>query len=303
MNYSVKLLGTSSAMPSRGRFPSSQFIQLSDWCGLIDCGEGAQIQMNNFHIKRNKIKHIFISHLHGDHVFGLPGLLGSYNHFNRKDPLIIYGPSGIKKMIDTIAEVSGAHYNYQLEIIELDHSQAGCIAISDKISIIHFPLKHRIPTIGYRFNYNEESINIRKSSIEEYGLSIEEIKSIKSGNNLIRHDGEKITWKAVADIKVISKSYAYCSDTIYDLTIIPHIQSVDYLYHETTYLDGMELEAADRMHATLGQAADIAVKAGVGALITGHYSSRYANLKVFGEAAKELPLNVILGREGLQIDL
>jgi len=303
LKYSVTLLGTSSAMPSRGRFPSSQFIQLSDWCGLIDCGEGSQIQMNKYQIRRNKIKHIFISHLHGDHVFGLPGLLGSYNHFNRKEQLIIYGPAGVKKMIDTIAEVSGAHYNYNLEIVELDHSQAGTIIIDDNISIIHFPLKHRIPTIGYRFNYYEESINIRKSSIEEYGLSIEEIKSIKSGINLVRPGGEEIEWKTVADKKVISKSYSYCSDTIYDTSIIKHIEGVDYLYHETTYLDGMEQEASDRMHATLGQAADIAVKAGVGALITGHYSSRYANLDAFDEASKELPLSVIVGKEGLIIDL
>jgi ribonuclease Z len=303
VSYRVTLLGTSSAMPSRGRFPSAQLIQLNDWYGLIDCGEGTQIQMGKYNIKRNRISHIFISHFHGDHVFGLPGLLGSYNHFNRRKPLNIYGPKGLDKLIHTIAEISGAHYNYEIIIHELDHLSPGSIRLSENIEIRHFPLKHRIPTIGYRFDYQSVSFNIRKECIDKYNLTIEEIKTVKSGNDITRPDGVNIQWQAVAEKKEVDKSYAYCSDTIYDPSIISNIKGIHFLYHETTYLDGMEQEAKDRMHATLGQAVDIAIKANAGTLITGHYSSRYSDLEDFEKAAADYLSDIIIGQEGLNIEL
>ena len=290
-------------MPSRGRFPSSQLIELSDWHGLIDCGEGTQIQLTKFKIKRNRISHIFISHLHGDHVFGLPGLLGSFNHFNRTGPLTIYGPTGIRKLIDTIREVSGTHYNYPIQLIELDHTERGTIKLSNEITITHFPLKHRIPTIGYRFDYHQEKVNVDKAVIERHKLSVDEIKQIKEKKDIENVDGSILLWTEAAKETIIKKSYAYCSDTIYDPELVPYIQGVDYLYHETTYLDDMEKEASDRKHATLGQALKIAESANAKSLITGHYSSRYANLQGFYKYAESSTYNIIIGVEGLKIDL
>ncbi len=290
-------------MPARGRYPSSQFIEISEWYGLIDCGEGTQIQLSRYHIKRNKISQIFISHLHGDHVFGLPGLLGSYNHFNREKLLVIHGPYGIKKFIETIAEVSGARYNYPIEIIELDNKNPGSIVVNDELTVSYFPLKHRIPTLGYRFNYYQSKINIRKEAIDKFNLTVPQILEIKKGNNVLIKNGKELEWNKIADKIEIEKSYAYCSDTIYDPEIIPQINGVDFLYHETTYLDGMEEEAMKRKHATLGQAIDIALQAKVKNLITGHYSSRYRDLDEFYKVTRRKDVNIIIGTEGLVINL
>ena len=291
-------------MPSRGRFPSSQYIHIGNWHGLIDCGEGTQIQLSNYRIRRNKISHIFISHLHGDHVFGLPGLLGSYNHFNRIKPLTIYGPPGLNKLINTIIDVSGAHYSYTLNIVELEWTVPGTFSINDNLKIQYFPLKHRVPTIGYRFDLNEDKINIIKESLNDLNLSIQEIRMIKKGKDVILNDGKLLKWDSVARRSKVRKSYAYCSDTIYDEDIISFIEHVDYLYHETTYLDGMESEASYRKHSTLGQAIKITQLAKAKNLITGHYSSRYKNLDDFIKVSESNEkLSLIIGREGMRINL
>ncbi len=298
MEFTVQLLGTNSALPLHNRYPTSQFLQVAGKCFLIDCGEGAQIQMSRFKVKRNKISHIFISHLHGDHLYGLPGLLGSFNHFNRTAPLSVYGPQGLEKYLTVIQEVSQAYYSYPLNVEELEVEKPGVLNISPLIKVEHFPLRHRIPTIGYNILHTPHERNIIKVKIQEYGLSVQEIMIAKKGNDIQRKDGTIITCDEVCYPMPAAKKYSYCSDTVYDKDIIPYINGADLLYHETTYLDDMEKEAAQRMHTTLGQAINIAKKAKAGKLLTGHYSSRYDNLEVFIKAAKKSSFPVEIGEDG-----
>lgn len=298
MEFAVQLLGTNSAIPVHDRFPTSQFVQVAGQYFLIDCGEGTQIQMSKFKVKRNKINHIFISHFHGDHLYGLPGLLGSFSHHNRTAPLFVYGPKGLRKYLDVIREISQAHYTYPLNIIELDVEKSHSIIISPSVSVEHFPLRHRIPTIGYNIIYSPIKRNINKEKIQEYDLSVQEIIAAKAGQDIVREEGVVITCEEVCYPLPNRKKYSYCSDTVYTEEIVPFIKGANLLYHETTYLDGMEKEAERHMHSTFGQAIKIAKKAEVGKLLTGHYSSRYDNLEGFHEAAKKNSFPIEIGEDG-----
>jgi len=297
-SFQIQLLGTNSALPLYGRNTSSQYLQFGKHHFLIDCGEGTQHQLQRYQVKRNLISHIFISHLHGDHVYGLPGLLGSYAHFSRSSSLTIYGPSPIKKMLSTIFEASESRFSFPIYIIELDHKKAVHLNIYQTTQITAFPLKHRIPTIGYRFDYVPQERNIKKEVIKQYELTIEQIKRIKAGEDLIIREGKVIKNKDLTFSKYGAKSYAYCSDTVYDEDIIPYITNVNLLYHETTYLSDLEKEAKERMHSTLGQAIKISQKAQAKKLITGHYSSRYYNLEEFEAVAEKSSQDVSIGSDG-----
>jgi ribonuclease Z len=291
-------LGTASALPVHGRFTTSQYVHIHHQHFLIDCGEGCQIQLANYKIKRNKINHILISHLHGDHVYGLPGLLGSFNHFNRTHPLHIYGPPGLKKYLGVSIDITGNQLGFELIIHELDANGSGKIIIDDEIWVEYFPLKHRIPNLGYRLFYHDMKLKMRKEAILAFGLTIDQIIKAKAGEDLKLQDGSIVKNEALTYPPSKPISYAFCSDTLYDLELTNYLMDANVLYHETTYLDGMEKEAAQRMHATLGQAIDIAVKSNVGKLITGHYSSRYRDLKDFQLAAARSHFPVQIGKEG-----
>ncbi len=297
MDGKVILLGTNSSMPNHGRFTSSQVVIIGRHYIMIDCGEGAQIRLSEYKIKRNKISHILISHLHGDHVYGLFGLLGSYMHYNRTSPLHIYGTIGIRELLHSVFRLSDSHFSFKIHIHELDPLQNGTFVSLDELSIKYFPLKHRIPTIGYRFDFQKKGRKMISKKLEEYQLSIDQIIKAKRGEDIEVPGKGKINNDEIT-VPHSHSSYAYCSDTIYDEDIIPFIKDVHLLYHETTYLDGMEEEAESRMHSTFGQAAKIGMKANAGCLITGHYSSRYDDLKDFEEAAKNAPLKVLIGKDG-----
>lgn len=296
--FEVLLLGTNSALPMHGRNPSGQYLQFSDKHFLIDCGEGTQHRLDAYNVKRSKIDRIFISHLHGDHVYGLPGLLGSYNHYSRNKKLYVYGPPPIKHFLHSIFSMTEARFGFEMEIIEIDPDKSSKIVINEEISITSFPLKHRIPTIGYRFDFVPKKRNIQKEKIKHLGLSIAQIKKLVLGEDVILENGQLLKNREFTFIKSEPKSYAYCSDTIYDEEIIPNILGVDLLYHETTYLDGLEKEAEERMHSTLGQAIKISKLARVKKLLTGHYSSRYNNLSEFRKMADNSTLEVIVGIDG-----
>ncbi len=295
--FEITILGVNSAFPVHGRHPSCQVVNFDDRLYMIDCGEAAQIQIAKFKIKRNKLDHIFISHMHGDHCFGLPGLLTSFALGGRNEALYLHGPLGIKKFIDVIIDITGAFIPFDLIIKEYDTEEINEILITSNLKVSTFPMKHRMPTMGFRFAEVITEHNINPAKIKEYNLSIDEIKRAKKGLNITR-EGVNITCDELTFTPSKPRSYSYCSDTVYDPELIPHIKKSSLLYHETTYLNGLEIIAKERMHTTLGQAIDIAKSAKVEKMIIGHYSSRYADTKVFLDEGLPLYPGLILGVEG-----
>ncbi|MBK9257690.1 MAG: ribonuclease Z [Saprospiraceae bacterium] len=298
MKFELLVLGTNAAIPTNGGITSAQLLNINENLFLLDCGEGTQLKLDFYKIKRNKITAIFISHLHGDHFFGLPGLLTSFGHFHRNKELQIFGPKGLKKFIDTTLATCQAHLGYELIISEVDTEKYQMIYENKDVVVFTIPLKHRIPTTGFLFREKKGPGNIRKEIIEKYQPSIQQILEIKDGKDLNLQDGNILLNKEIIAQQRPTRSYAYCTDTIYTEDIIPLIKGVDMLYHETTYLDDLQAEATERMHSTISDAARIANAAGVGKLLTGHYSSRYKNAEKFKDYGSKLFINTCVSREG-----
>lgn len=303
MKFEVLVLGTNAALPVRDKITSAQIVNAGDNLYLLDCGEGTQMKLAKYRVKRNKIKAIFITHLHGDHLFGLPGLLTSLGHHHRKEKLFIFGPVGIARFVNVVLETCRAFLGYEIEVRETDTTIPQSIYKDNKINIRTIPLKHRVPTNGYLLTEEPRPYNIDVEKIKKYRLSVEQIKSVKAGNNLLLSDGTFLNWQELIIPPLKLRSYAYCTDTIYDESIVPMIEGVDLLYHETTYLDDMTSEAADRMHSTISEAAKIARLAGVNKLLTGHYSGRYDGLNAFLEAGKKIFKNTLIAEEGLVVSV
>jgi ribonuclease Z len=297
MKFQVQILGSNSAFPAFGRFPSAQILNHNETLFLIDCGEGTQIQMTRYHIKRSKINQIFVSHLHGDHVFGLPGLITSYTQLGREKPIHIFGPVGIQKMMEAIMDLSGSRINFDIQYTELRHEGMDKIFSTSYLEVFAFPLKHRIATYGYRFLEKERPLRMKKEKITQYQLTTEQILDAKSGCDL-NLNGQLIPVEELTETPEKPRSYAYCSDTAYDEKIIPFIQNTNLLYHETTFMEDKSDLAAYSKHSTTKEAGKIARMAKAGCLITGHYSSRYKDLSpLLEEVQSEFP-NTRLGIEG-----
>lgn len=295
--FEVTILGVNSAFPVHGRHPSCQVVNFDEKLYMIDCGEAAQIQIAKFKIKRNKLDHIFISHMHGDHCYGLPGLLTSFALGGRTEKLYLHGPTGIKKFIVVIIELSGAYMPFDLVIKEYDTEKINKISLTSNIEVSTFPMKHRMPTMGFRFSEVITERNINPAKIKEYNLSIDDIKTVKRGLSITR-EGINITCDELTFALQKPRSYSYCSDTVYDPELIPYINKSSLLYHETTYLSGLETIAGERMHTTLGQAIEIAKFAEIENMIIGHYSSRYPDTSVFLDEGLPLFPGLLLGVEG-----
>lgn len=303
MPFDLTILGCNSAVPIFDRFPSSQYLHINDHHFLIDCGEGSQVQMNKFSVKRSRIDIILISHLHGDHVNGLMGLLGTLALNGRTRPIRIYGPAPIEQFIRSNMDLMGAIYPYTIEIIEIDATKYQCIHKESDVEIYSLPLDHRIATSGYLFREKISERNLRPESIAKYSLSNEEIRQLKSGVDIKRSEGKIIKAEECLFPPKTPRSYAYVSDTAYNERLVPFLNGVDLLYHESTYLHDMAEVAADRKHTTAREAAMIANASAAGKLILGHYSSRYKELLPFLSEAKEVFGNTVLGYEGLTISL
>lgn len=298
MSFAVHILGANSAVLNKDRFPTSQYIKLEKESILIDCGEGAQFNLSKYKLKPTKIHTILISHLHGDHVYGLPGLIGSFNLAGRNKPITIVGPVGIKAFLEGVFKTTYVHLNFELVFMELDHEGLKLIRELNQVYIEAFPMKHRVPTYGYKVTEKERELNILSEAISIYKLSIDQIKAIKAGGDFVTEDGEVIPNKELTKEQAKSKSYAYCSDTVYDEELVPIIKNVDLLYHEATYLHDMQHMAEKRKHATAKEAGIIASKATVGKLIIGHYSSRYDDVQPLEDEAKSEFENTCVVKEG-----
>ena len=303
MEFELTILGCSSATPMRERYLSSQVLNVRNDYFLIDCGEGAQYRMLDFNIPKSKIDHIFISHLHGDHIFGLPGLISTYNLNNRVKALNIYGPLGLEEFIGNILENISVLLNFELKVNILDHKKSSVAFENKNVKVTSFPLKHRVATIGYKFEEKSRLKNIRVEKIKEYNLNYNQIRAAKYGKDVVLESGEVIPNNILTLPPKHLRSFAYCSDTVYDESLVAYIRNVDLLYHESTYLSSVQEKATARGHSTAVDAANIAKKANARRLILGHYSTRYHDLSPFLVEAKSIFKNTELGVDGKKFKL
>ena len=297
MRFELQVLGANSALPMPGRFPSSFVLNHNEQLNLIDCGEGSQIKMSEFRVKRSKIDRIFISHLHGDHIFGLPGVLHSFNLNARTRPLTLYGPPGIGRFVNEVMIATGGELNYPLSIEETRMDTYNHLVSLEHLDVYTFPLKHRVPTVAFKFVEKPGKFNIRKEAIEEFQLTIDEIKTIKEGKGIERK-GMMLSHKSLVHPRNEKRTFVYCSDTCFDTSIVAYIRHADLLYHEATYMHEMADKAKSRLHSTAHEAALIAKKSDTKKLLIGHYSSRYKDLEPMLEEAKNVFPNTLIAREG-----
>jgi ribonuclease Z len=302
MRFDLTILGVNAATPAFGRYPTSQVLHVHNHHFLLDCGEGTQMRMADFDIPRHKIQQIFISHLHGDHVFGLPGLLFSYDLNGRRTPLDIYSPAGLEPMIAAQLK-PGGYLSFPIRFHAVDTLSPNLVFENDSVSVHSIPLKHGIPTVGYVFREKPRLLNIRSEQIAAHQLTIPQIKAAKAGEDVLLENGQLLRNEDLTLPPAPLRSYAFLTDTMADDAVLPHIQGVSMLYHDTTFCDDFAENAALTMHSTARQAAELARKAGVGKLICGHYSSRYRELDRFLQEAGEMFENVVLGIEGVRYEV
>jgi ribonuclease Z len=297
----VTILGSNSAVPAFNRHPTSQVLELGGELILIDCGEATQIQMQKFQIKRNRINHIFISHLHGDHYFGLIGLITSYGLMGRTTDLHIYSPNGLAQLIQLHLQLGGVVLPYALHFIVIE--QEGLIFENNKIKVHCFPTIHRIACFAFKF---EEKRNPRKIDVAQCianDIPAAYYRYLQLGNDYETKQGKIIKNETVTIAADAPKTYAYGADTIYNEAMIPFVSNVDLLYHETTFLKDLAERAAARYHSTTVEAATIALKANVKKLVIGHFSSKYKDLAQFKLEAAAVFENVELAIEGTCINI
>lgn len=288
MALSLTILGSNSALPKSDRYPTAQILRVSERFFLIDCGEGTQMQLRRNRINFNKINHMFLSHLHGDHIFGLIGLISTMGLLGRKKVLTIHAHQDLKGLMEPHLLYFCADLPYQIVFSDLCYDEPKIIYEDKKVTVQSLPLSHRIPTCGFVFREKPKEANIRKEAIEKYSLSVREIVAIKNGEPFIGEDGKEVEPSELIIPPRKTSSYAFCSDTRYYRRVIEHIKGVDLLYHEATFLHELKDLAKKTSHTTAKQAATIARDAEVGKLLLGHFSSRYKDLSPIEKEAKAI---------------
>jgi ribonuclease Z len=275
VSFEVTILGSGAAIPTQRRNPTSQYIVCNDRHILIDCGEGTQMQIRKYGVKFQRINHILISHLHGDHFFGLVGLISTMHLMGRDKGLSIYGPEELEQILRLQLEVGAAKLDFEINFVKLNGKDSGVIFEDKLIEISYFPLKHRIPTNGFVIREKVKERRLNPLKIEGSGLQFEHMHRLKKGEDILLENGKTLKNTKYTLDPHPSLSYAYCSDTAYAEKIVPYIQGVTLLYHEATFVEKDIERARATFHSTARQAAEIAKKAGVGKLLVGHLSARY----------------------------
>lgn len=298
----INILGCYAATPRTFTNPTAQVLEMKGRMFLIDCGEGTQVQLRKQKIKFGRIEHIFISHLHGDHFYGLIGLISSFALLGRKSDLHIYGPKGIKEVILLLLKVSNSWTTYNLYFHELESKDSEVVFEDDKVRVSTIPLRHRIYTNGYLFEEKPAERTLNIEAVEAYEIDQAYYRKIKYGGDITLEDGRVIPNAELTFDPPPCKSYAFCSDTAYKEDIVPIIKDVTVLYHESTFLDSEEHYCETTMHCTAKQAARIALKANAGNLILGHFSTRYENIDLFREEAATIFENVDVADDGKVFD-
>ena len=282
-NFSVTILGSSSAAPTSRRNTTAQLVNFYQRYYLIDCGEGTQVQLRRQHLKMSKINHIFISHLHGDHFFGLVGLISSLNLFGRTKELHIYSDPRIKDVIDLQLEISETELQFEIIYHPLNYSKKEKLFEDKKLKIYSFPLEHRVPTCGFLFQEKQSIPNIKREIIKKYNPDIEQIKAIRSGGDLLTANGLKIKNQDLIKNPPPPRSYAFCSDTKYFESMHQFFKGVELLYAECTFMKDLQTVAVDKYHMTTTDVSKLALEAEAKNLIVGHFSARYRDIADFEE--------------------
>jgi ribonuclease Z len=303
----VTILGNNSALPAFDRHPTAQIITMEDQIFLVDCGEGTQMQMAKYKIRRSKINHIFISHLHGDHYFGLIGLLTSMGLLGRTQDLHVHAPGALQEIIGLQLKVADIHLPYGLHFHPLNR-QSGEPNVADQPAVLLrearyevscFPVIHRIECWGFIFREVRPFRRVNPEKAHQHDVPASFFDRLKWGESYQKKDGTVVENQWVTEPASKSRSYAYTADTMFDERIAAYVRGVDLLYHETTYLKDLEIQAGRRFHSTTSQAATIALQAGVQRLLIGHFSSKYEKLQAFEQEAREVFPNSDLALEGV----
>lgn len=294
----ITILGCHSATPTVSQHPTSQVLEIKGHLFLIDCGEGTQMQLRKYRVKFSRIRHIFISHLHGDHFYGLVGLISTFLLLGREAELHIYGPKGIKQAILLLLKLGKAYTNFPLYFHELEEPTPQIIFEDEKVSVETIPLDHRVYTNGFLFKEKPDDRKLDVEKARKLNIDLSYYNKIKQGFDVENRKGKLIPNKEITFDPPPPKTYAYCSDTAYFPEIVPQIEGATVLYHESTFLEEHHHLCEKTKHSTAKEAGVIARKANVGTLILGHYSGRYGNLELFRKEAQEVFGNVELAQDG-----
>ncbi|MEL7423091.1 MAG: ribonuclease Z [Bacteroidota bacterium] len=299
MDFNLTTLGTSAAGPVPGRWASGQYFKTPNTGFLIDAGEGTQIALQRNGIGWGAIDVILISHMHGDHIYGLPGLLTSWALNQRSTPLTIIGPANLQPFLKTVFQYSYTGLPFRVDYVTTDSAPPGSLVYEDKhVRVTTIPLVHRVPTTGYLIAEKERLRTMRAELIDQYQIPYREIPGIKAGADFVTASGQLIPNAELTSPAPPTRSFAYCSDTMPDPKIIPYIKGVDLLFHEATFLDELAEHAVISTHTTAKQAANVAQAAQAKQLVIGHFSPRYGNLQPLLEEANAIFPNTALAKEG-----
>ena len=301
--FKIHILGCGSALPTLKHNASSQLIEMRGKCFMVDCGEGAQMQFRRSHIHFSKLNAIFISHMHGDHCFGLMGLLSTLGMLGRTSKLRIYAPKDYEPLFRQHVELFMQTMEYEMEMIPVDTEKQQVIYEDHSLTVETVPLQHRVPCCGFIFREKPTLPHIRRDMIDYYGIPVSQINNIKNGADWTNEDGDVIPNARLVQPADSPRSYAYCSDTRFVPGLKEKVKGVTVLYHESTYTSDQEDRAKIYYHSTARQAATIAAGAGVGTLLLGHYSARYNDEQVLLQEAKAVFEHSILSQEGMVFDV
>lgn len=297
MSLKILILGSGSALPNLSANQTAQIVECGNQSFLVDCGEGTQVELRRNKVKVQSIDHVFISHLHGDHFFGLVGLLSTMHLLGRTKELHIHGPKGLDEIVQIQFKNAGSHLSFNMIFQPIEHS-GQLLFENKKLKVTALPLKHRIPCFGFLFQEKEGLRKLKVSALEKYKIPTYARKGITEGHDFITKDGEIILNAEITKDPPIPGSYAFCSDTAYYEKLIPLIKGTDLLYHESTFLRDDKDKAKKTFHSTTDDAATIAEKSQVKKLLLGHFSNRYKNKELFINEAREIFEESYLAEEG-----
>ena len=301
--FEVNILGCGSALPTTRHFSSSQVVNIREKLFMVDCGEGAQLQLRRSKLKFTRLNHIFISHLHGDHCFGLMGLISTFGLLGRTASLHIYAHKELERLLAPQLEFFCKGMTYEVVFHPIDPAKAEVIYNDRSVSVSTIPLKHRIPTCGFLFQEKPTPNHIIRDMVDFYRIPVFELNRIKNGEDYITPEGVVVPNHRLTTPSAAPRSYAYCSDTICQTSIIPQIKGVDLLFHEGTFAQCDAARAKETFHTTAMQAAQIAVEAEAKQLVIGHFSARYEDESILLKEAQILFPNTLLAKENLRITL
>ena len=299
--FNINILGCGSALPTTRHLATSQIVDLRDKLYMIDCGEGTQVQMRRMRVRFGRLAHIFNSHLHGDHCFGLPGLISTLGMLGRTGELVVHGPKEVETYLRPVMDLFCRGMEFEVRFNPVDTRSHSLVMEDRSLSVYSIPLKHRIPTCGYLFAEKPKEAHIIREMTDFYQVPVRCMKDIKQGQDYVTPEGEVVPNSRLTRPAAPPKRYAFCSDTAYNRSIIPIIEGADLLYHEATFAECDLARAKETFHSTARQAAEIARDAHVKRLVIGHYSARYEDLSELHREAEAVFPGTILGNEGTVI--